>query len=78
VEIEDVRHEGDDEIVDAIVVSWNPYQTIHFPLSLIPQEIRDKISQNARLFARVNIGAADEKDLVFEDIKLPPEPKHPW
>jgi len=78
VEIEDVRHEGDDDIVDAIVVSWNPYQTIHFPLSLIPQEIRGKISQDVRLFAKVNIGAENERDLVFEDIQLPPEPRHPW
>jgi hypothetical protein len=78
VEIEGIRHEGDDDIVDAIVVSWNPYQTIHLPLSLIPQEIRRKVSPDVRLFARVNIGAEYERDLVFEDIQLPPEPRHPW
>jgi hypothetical protein len=78
VEIEDIRHEGDDDIVDAIVVSWNPHQTIHFSLSLIPKEIRDKISQNTLLLAKVNVGAGNEKDLVFEDIKLPPEPKRRW
>ncbi len=78
IEIENIRHEGDDDIVDAIVVSWNPYQTIHFPLSLIPQEIRGKISKNMLLLARVNVGAKNERELVFEDIKLPPEPKRRW
>lgn len=78
IRIEDVRNEGDEKIVDAVVMGWGggyPDQIIHFPLTLVPQELREKVSQDSYLRAKVNIGAREEKDLVFEDIKLAPEPR---
>jgi hypothetical protein len=78
IRVEDVRNEGDEKIVDAVVMGWGggyPEQIIHFPISLVPQEIREKLSQDSYLRAKVNIGARKAKDLVFEDIKLAPEPR---
>jgi len=78
IRVEDVRGEGDDKIVNAVVMGWGggyPDQIIHFPLALVPQEIREKVSQNSYLLAKVNIGAREAKDLVFEDIELAPEPR---
>ena len=78
IRVEDVRNEGDDNIVDTVIMGWGggyPNQIIHFPFTLVPQELRVKVSRESYLLAKVNIGAREEKDLVFEDIKLAPEPR---
>jgi hypothetical protein len=75
IRIEDVRNEGDDTIVDVVVISWKPHQIIHFSLSLFPQNLQDKLRPDVRLLARVNIGAKEAEDLIFEEIELAPEPE---
>ena len=75
IRIEDIRNEGSDKVVDAVVVSWNPYQIVHFPISLVPRDLQGRLDRNVRLLARVNIAAKQAEDLTIEDIELAPEPK---
>jgi N-6 DNA Methylase len=70
IRIEGVRNEGDDKVVDAVVISWNPHQIVHFPISFIPQHLQDKLTPDVRLLARVNIGAETAEDLVFEETAI--------
>lgn len=73
IRIEGVRNEGNDKVVDAVVISWNPHQIVQFPISFIPQHLQDKLTLDIRLLARVNIGAETAEDLIFEEIELAPE-----
>ncbi len=75
IRVEDVRNEGGDKIVDVEIFAYNHDQIIHLPIALFPQEFRDKISHDMWLWVKINIGASEEKDLVFEDIELAPEPR---
>jgi TaqI-like C-terminal specificity domain len=73
--VEDVQNEGDDIIVSVFVYSWEggyPDKIVHFPLSIVSQELREKIAPDMTLRAKVNVGATYEKDLVFEDIEIMP------
>jgi len=75
VRVEDVRGEGDNKIVDIVILGCEYDQVIHLPISLVPQESREKLSQDSYLLAKVNIEAKEEKNLVIEDIELAPEPR---
>jgi len=73
VRVEHIRGEDGHKVVEATVSSWNPYQIVHFPLSLVPENLQEKVEQGVLLFARVNIGAKKAEDLFFEDFELVPE-----
>jgi hypothetical protein len=75
IRIEDIRNEGDNKILDAVVISWNPHQVIHLPISIVPRNLRENLGREVRLLAKVNVGAKEAKDLIFEDIELAPELK---
>jgi hypothetical protein len=75
IRVEDVRGEGDERVVDIVILGCMYDQVIHLPIAFVPQESREKLSQNSYLLAKVNIGAREEKDLVIEDIELAPEPR---
>jgi len=73
VRVEDVRGKGDEKIVDIVILGCGYDQVIHLPISLVPQESREKLSQDSYLLAKVNIEAREEKDLVIEEIELAPQ-----
>ncbi|HVB24336.1 MAG TPA: hypothetical protein VNG51_20530 [Ktedonobacteraceae bacterium] len=75
IRVEKVRGEDDNKVVDAVITSWDPYQTVHLPVSIIPDHLQKKLEPDTFLLASVNIGARQAKDLFFEDIELAPEPK---
>jgi hypothetical protein len=75
VRVEDIRGEGDNKIVDIVILGCEYDQVIHLPISLVPPESREKLSQDSYLLAKVNIEAKEEKNLVIEDIELAPEPR---
>lgn len=64
---------GREEVVEAIVPSWNPSHPIRLPMSIIPNAIRKAIKPGTRLLAKVNIGATKTEDLFFTDFELAPE-----
>lgn len=73
IRVEDVRNEGGNKMIDAVITNWDPHQTVHFPFSLIPVNLQEKIDRDVRLLAKVNIGARRVEDLILEDIRLAPE-----
>lgn len=75
IRIEDIRNENGNKVIEAVITNWNPRQRVHIPISLIPANLQDRLDQGMRLLARVNVGARKAEDLIFEDIKLAPEPK---
>jgi hypothetical protein len=74
--VEDVYNEEDKRMVGVFVYNWEAGyadKIVHFPLSLVSRELREKIIPNTTLWAKVNVGAYREKDLVFENIEIVPE-----
>lgn len=80
VRVVSVTTESDAPVVDAIVHTWNPDKAIRFPLMIVtdpliraalPPGFRGEL----RLFAEVNVGCSDEKDLFFRNFELAPELK---
>ena len=75
IRVEDIRNENGNRVIDAVIINWNPHQIVHIPMSLLPIDLQEKLNQNSRLLAKVNVGASKAEDLIFEDFKLAPEPK---
>ncbi|MDF5713897.1 MAG: hypothetical protein PUP93_08380 [Rhizonema sp. NSF051] len=74
VRISNIDEESHERVVDAFIPGWNPHKAVRFPASLVPEQLWDALNPNARLFARVNIGAETSDDLYFEQFELAPEP----
>lgn len=74
VRITNIDKEYGEGVVDAFVPAWNPYKAVRFPISLIPENIKDLLKPNIRLFVHVNTGAEKSDDLYFEKFELAPEP----
>ncbi len=70
VRIENVDDGQRPEIVYAVIPSWNPKEVIRFPLILVPEDIREKISGGARLLALVNLGAEDHTELFLDSFEF--------
>ncbi|HEU0001699.1 MAG TPA: hypothetical protein VFQ36_12400 [Ktedonobacteraceae bacterium] len=75
IRIENIRNEGGDSYVDAVITNWNPHQIVSIPFSLVPANLWQELSQDTHLLAKVNIGTSNAEELIFEDITLAPEPK---
>lgn len=61
------------ESIKLVVPGWNSHKTLNLPISMIPNELREALKPNARLFAYVNTGAEVWADLHFEKFELAPE-----
>jgi len=75
IRVEDIRNEDGNRVIDAVIINWNPHQVVAIPMSLLPANLQEKLNQDTRLLAKVNVGAGKAEDLIFEDFKLAPEPK---
>jgi hypothetical protein len=74
VRVENIKGQNGSQTVEATIASWDPYQIVQFPLSLIPEYLQGKLEQDILLVARVNIGAKKAEDLIFENFELVQEP----
>jgi len=75
IRVENIRHEGGNDYVDAVITNWNPHQIVSIPISLVPANLQQELGQDTHLLAKVNVGANSAEELIFEDITLAPEPK---
>lgn len=73
IRVEEVRNEREGKVVDATVINWNPHQTVHLPMTLIPESIQSQLERDTWLLAEVTAGASVADALVFRDIQLAPE-----
>jgi hypothetical protein len=69
IRVEDVEPESNPPMVFAIIPAWNPDEGVRFPLDIVPEEIRDSVKPDARIYAKVNIGAENQDELFFEDFE---------
>ncbi|MGQ2970949.1 hypothetical protein [Brevundimonas mediterranea] len=70
--IEEIRAEEDE--VDVVVPSWRRNQALALPRSLFGAAVRDNLHTGDYLLGHVNIGAADEDELYFDNIDEIVEP----
>jgi hypothetical protein len=75
IRVENIRNEGGNDYVDAVITNWNPHQIVSIPISLVPANLQQELGQDTHLLAKVNVGASSAEELIFEDITLAPEPK---
>ena len=82
VRVEDVSIGHGEEMVDAIIHTWNPDRGVRFPLELIEdaalkEDLRHWTGESGRfprMFAQVNVGCEHESDLVLRAFERAPEP----
>lgn len=65
---------NDDTVIDALVDGFNAKDAVRFPLSLVHEDDRDRISEGDTLTALTNLRAEEQVDLYFEDVRLSDEP----
>jgi hypothetical protein len=66
------REQGID-LVEALKPAWNPEKIVRFPLELVREDLRGTIQPGLRLFARVNVGAEEGRDLFLDGFEPAPE-----
>jgi len=79
VRIIGVSEEGDEPEVSAVIHTWNPDETVRFPLGLIgdrqiTEVLTTSFNEELRLFAEVNVGCQNETELFYERFEFAPEP----
>jgi len=65
----DVRNTS--KIVKVMMSQWDSEQEVGFPLDLIPAKLRKAAKPGNLLIAQVNIDAARQEDLFFDEFELP-------
>jgi len=74
IKVENIGEDNNSQFIEAVIINWNPHQIVRLPVSLIPDNIKEKLDRDVWLLAQVNIGAGKAEDLFFENIELAPEP----
>jgi hypothetical protein len=62
------------DVIEAILPQWSNKILVHFPVSLLPTGLPEKLKSGLHLIANVNIGAEKARELFFKDFSLAPEP----
>jgi hypothetical protein len=71
IRIEDIRRtDGGSEFAFVVVPAWSSNEVVKLPTTLIPPEILKKLGAGSRLHAKVNLGAAGNEELFFEEWEL--------
>jgi hypothetical protein len=66
--------EGNANVIDVIIPSWDLQCPVRFPISLIPANLRCYLAVGNYLIANVNTGADNQEELFFTDFEAAPEP----
>lgn len=66
-----VDERGASKIVKVMMSQWNSSQEVGFPLDLIPLKLRMAAKPGNLLIAQVNVEAARQEDLFFDEFELP-------
>jgi len=69
--VKDVVPKANERVVKVVITQWNPHEQVGFPLSMVPQRLRQHVEIGGFLLATVNTAAKSPDDLFFEDFELP-------
>jgi len=74
IRLEDFRTYMNEDVVEGIVTNWKSDAGIRFPITLIPDDVKEKLKSQkiAHISAFVNIGATDPRDIFITDIHSMP------
>ena len=75
IKIENIGEDNNSKFIEAVIINWDPHQIVRLPVSLVPDNIKEKLDRDVWLLAQVNVGAGKAEDLFFENIELAPEPR---
>lgn len=68
VRVEEVgRTIGDTTLVGVVVPEWHPHELVRLPISMMPAELRAKVTPGMRCFASVNTDAESRAELFFDE-----------
>lgn len=62
---------GTSKVVKVLMSQWDADQEVGFPLDLIPKTLQPLITPGKILIAQVNIEAARQEDLFFDEFEFP-------
>lgn len=62
------------KVVRAVVPGWDLEQVMEFPLSSVPEELRDQLKPDANILVKVNLAAEKPEDLAPAEFELAPPP----
>ena len=68
-----MRNEDGNQVVDVVIINWNPHQIVRLPISLFPENIQKKLDGEVYLLAEVNAGTSNVEELYFQNIQVAPE-----
>ncbi|MSU58981.1 MAG: hypothetical protein EXS35_12580 [Pedosphaera sp.] len=66
-----VELHGATKVVKVVMSQWSAEQEVGFPLDIVPVKMRSSVAPFKMLIAQVNIEAASQEDLFFENFELP-------
>ena len=69
--VQEIETRGSSKLVKVIMSQWDSEQEVKFPLDLIPVKFRTVVKPGRMLIAKVNIEAARQEDLFFDEFELP-------
>ncbi len=69
--VQRIEPRGDTKIVKVMMAQWNATQEVGFPLTLVPKKFHAGVKPGKLLIAEVNIEAARQEDLFFDNFELP-------
>ncbi len=75
IKIENIGEDNNSKFIEAVIINWNPHQIVRLPVSLVPDNIKEKLERDVWLLAQVNVGVGKAEELFFENIELAPEPR---
>lgn len=69
--VQRIEPRGSVKVVKVIMSQWNASQEVGFPLDLVPVAFQAAVKPGKLLIAQVNIEAARQEDLFFDNFELP-------
>jgi len=69
--VKSIEPRGASKVVKVMMSQWDADQEVGFPLNLVPKKFQAAVKPGSLLFAEVNIEAARQEDLYFDNFELP-------
>ncbi len=69
--VQNIELRGSTKVVRVLMSQWDVAQEVCFPLQMVPAKIRPAVKPGKLLIAQVNIEAARQEDLYFDEFQLP-------
>ena len=66
-----IESRGTSRVVKVMMSQWDATKEVGFPLDLVPKNLQAAVKPGNMLIAEVNIEAARQEDLYFDNFEIP-------